>query len=44
MKGKKNVKPKMLLGSETEVSLTIFTESATYPWGSLGDAEAQISG
>lgn len=41
---KKNLKPKMLLGSETEVFLTISTESATYPWGSFGDAEAQISG
>ena len=33
----------MLLGSETEVFLTVFTELATYPWGSFGDAEAQIS-
>lgn len=41
---KKNLKPKMLLGSETEVFLTISTESAIYPWGSFGDAEAQISG
>lgn len=43
-KNPKNLKPKMLLGSETEVFLTIFTEPATYPWGSFGDAEARVSG
>lgn len=33
----------MLLGSETEVFLTVFTESATYPWGDFGDTATQIS-
>lgn len=44
LKGKKIWNQKMLLGSETEVFLTVFTQSATYPWGSFCDTAAQISG